>query len=53
MAKQAVDIKKVSIAIMCRALGISESCYQYGRKLSNENAEIADLLYLKWRNYTK
>ena len=44
MAKQAVDMKQVSIAIACRTFGISESCYRYERKLSDENAEIADWL---------
>lgn len=44
MAKQAVDTKLVSIALACRTFGISESCYRYERKLSDENAEIADWL---------
>jgi putative transposase len=44
MAKQAVDLKQVSIAMACRAFSISESCYRYERKLSDENAEIADWL---------
>ena len=44
MAQQAVDMKQVSIALACRAFGISESCYRYERKLSDENAEIADWL---------
>jgi len=29
---------------VCRTFGISESCYRYERKLSDENAEIADWL---------
>ncbi len=44
MAKQAVEMKQVSIALACRAFAISESCYRYERKLSDENAEIADWL---------
>jgi len=34
----------VSIALACRTFQISESCYRYERKLSDENAEIADWL---------
>jgi putative transposase len=44
MAKGAVRKKLVSIALACRAFSISESCYRYERKLSDENAEIADWL---------
>jgi putative transposase len=33
-----------SIALACRAFGVSETCYRYGPKLRAENAEIADLL---------
>jgi len=44
MAQQAVEMKQVSIAMACRAFSISESCYRYERKLSDENAEIADWL---------
>jgi putative transposase len=34
----------VSIALACRTFSISESCYRYECKLSDENAEIADWL---------
>ena len=44
MAKGAVRKKSVSIALACRAFSISESCYRYEHKLSDENAEIADWL---------
>jgi len=44
MAVQAVKEKSVSIALACRAFMVSESCYRYERKLSDENAEIADWL---------
>lgn len=44
MAEQAVRRKKVSVALACRTFDISESCYRYERKLSDENAEIADWL---------
>ena len=33
-----------SIALACRAFGVSETCYRYGPKLRAENDEIADLL---------
>ena len=44
MAVEAVTDKKVSIALVCRAFSISESCYRYERKLSDENAGIAEWL---------
>lgn len=33
-----------NIALACRALRVSETCYRYGPKLRAENEEIADLL---------
>ena len=36
--------KGVSIALACRTFGVSETCYRYERKLSDENERIADLL---------
>ena len=36
--------RRVSIALACRAFSISETCYRYERKLSDENEQIADLL---------
>ena len=44
MAVNAVGTKQVSIALACRTFQISETCYRYARKLSDENAEIADWL---------
>lgn len=44
MAGNAVAHKGVSVALACRTFGISETCYRYSRKLSDENALIADLL---------
>jgi putative transposase len=44
MAGKAVAQKGVSVALACRTFGISETCYRYSRKLSDENEEIADLL---------
>ena len=34
----------VSIALACRTFCVSEACYRYMPKLTNENEEIADLL---------
>lgn len=34
----------VSVALACRTFQISETCYRYERKLSDENEEIADWL---------
>ena len=44
MAEEVVRKKSISIALACRTFSISESCYRYERKLSDENAEIADWL---------
>ena len=44
MAVKAVLDRGVSIALACRTFSISECCYRYERKLSDENAEIADWL---------
>lgn len=44
MAHQAVQGQRVSIHLACRAFGVSETCYRYQPKLSDENAEIADWL---------
>lgn len=54
MAKAAVTKHGVSVRLACECLGISESCYRYTAKLSEENAQIADwLLRLTqtWRNW--
>ena len=44
VALKAVVDRGVSIALACRTFRISESCYRYEHKLSDENAEIADWL---------
>ena len=44
MAKQAVSQHGISIRLACESLQISETCYRYQPKLSDENAEIADWL---------
>ena len=44
MAENAVDRRKISIALACRTFEVSETCYRYGPKLRAENEEIADLL---------
>lgn len=44
MSKKAVARRGISIALACRAFGVSETCYRYGRKLEAENEEVADLL---------
>ena len=44
MAENAVARHGTSIALACRAFGVSETCYRYGPKLRAENEEIADLL---------
>ena len=44
MAKKAVKQGKVSVRLACLAFVVSESCYRYQPKLSDENAEIADWL---------
>ena len=44
MAETAVARRGASIALACRAFGISETCYRYSPKLKDENEEIADLL---------
>lgn len=44
LARQAVAAKSVSIRVACDTFQISETCYRYQAKLSDENAEIADWL---------
>ena len=44
MAVRAVARRGVSIVLACRTFQISETCYRYERKLSDENAVIADWL---------
>ena len=44
MAEKAVARTGVSIALACRTFGVSETCYRYSLRLSDENEMIADLL---------
>ena len=44
MAQQVVAERGLSIHSACTAFSISETCYRYQPKLSDENAEIADWL---------
>jgi putative transposase len=44
MAQQAVHERGLSVRLACQAFGISETCYRYQPKLSDENAAIADWL---------
>ena len=44
LAQRAVKEKGSSVALACRAFGVSERCYRYEAKLSDENARIADWL---------
>ena len=41
---RAVEEKKISVRLACKAFRISEYCYRYTPKLSEENALIADWL---------
>jgi putative transposase len=44
MAQHAVADRGLSIHMACAAFSISETCYRYQPRLSDENAEIADRL---------
>jgi putative transposase len=44
LAETAVATKGVSIALACRAFGVSETCFRYSPKRDEENELIADLL---------
>lgn len=44
MAQQAVIVRGASIRLACEAFDISETCYRYQPKLSDENTEIGDWL---------
>lgn len=54
LAQTAVQDKQISVSLSCRTFGISETCYRYVPKLSDENAQIADWLlhlttaYKRW-----
>lgn len=41
MARRAVKEKAISIRLACEVFGISETCYRYKARLSDENARIA------------
>ena len=44
MAKQAADQYKLSVRVACETFSISQTCYRYQPKLSEDNARIADWL---------
>lgn len=44
MARHAVETKRTSIRNACATFAVSETCYRYTPRLSDENAEIADWL---------
>lgn len=44
MAREVVWSRGMTVRLACAAFGISETCYRYQPKLSDENAEIADWL---------
>lgn len=44
MAQAAVADDRLNIRQACQTYGISETCYRYQAKLSDENAEIAEWL---------
>lgn len=44
MAQAAIERHGISVRFACVCMGISESCYHYQSKLSDENAVIADWL---------
>jgi putative transposase len=50
MAKAAVGKHGVSIILVGRTFSISETCYRYEHKLSDENAEITDRVVRKTTN---
>ena len=44
MASWAVNHRMSSVRLACDIFSISENCYRYQAKLSNENAKIANWL---------
>ena len=44
MAKVTLDVHGLSARLVCRIFGISETCYRYQPKLSDENAEFGGWL---------
>ena len=51
MAKHVVASGRSSIRLACQAFGITESCYRYQAKLSDENKLIADKLLMLTKNH--
>ena len=44
LAARAVATEGISIALACRAFGVSETCFRYSLTRADENEQIADLL---------
>ena len=44
MAENAIQSRGVTIALACRAFGVSQTCYRYSPKLKPESERIEDLL---------
>jgi putative transposase len=44
MAQQAVQTRGMTVRVACAAFAMSQTCYRYQAKLSDENADIADWL---------
>jgi putative transposase len=44
VAQQAIKQRKISIRLACQAVGISETCYRYTSRLSDENQTVANWL---------
>lgn len=44
MAVKLVSEQQVSIRLACETFGVSQTCYRYQARLSDENAEVADWL---------
>ncbi|MND74800.1 hypothetical protein D3C80_664040 [compost metagenome] len=40
MARQAVLIRRVAVALACRTFDVSETCCGYSRKLNDENEQL-------------
>ena len=53
LAKQAVLKKQASIRLTCATFGISETCYRYERRLSEENDEIVAWLHYLTRKHKR
>jgi putative transposase len=51
MTKDCIKRKKVSIRLACTAFSISESCFRYQAKLTDENVRISDWLIRLTNSY--